>query len=224
VRYVPKMERDPQHRAAHETIDEFHRLWYHSGAWMKNYFLGHQIFQCPFDMQVYHQLVVKLRPRYILQTGISLGGSALFFAAQLDLIQADPSAIFVGIDIALTPEARALKHPRIHLIEGSSTDARTVEAVKALVPDGGGMVSLDSDHTRDHVLAELRIYRDFVADGSFLVVEDTNINNHPVFPEHGPGPREAMESFLGEDPRFIQDHVVWRHHLFTQHGWLKRST
>lgn len=208
------------------VADAFHQLYHHSAetTWRRNTFLGYPIWQCPIDMYTYQEVIARVRPAFVIQTGVAEGGSVLYLACLLDLIGAPPEAVVIGVDVQLTPRARTLAHPRIRLVEGDSTNPQTVELVRSLLPATHGFVSLDSDHTQLHVGRELAAYAEFVAAGGYLVVEDTNLNGHPIQSDFGPGPLEAVDAFLIANKRFIRDDAVWQRNLFSFHqrGWLKR--
>jgi cephalosporin hydroxylase len=157
-----------------------------------------------------------------VQTGVAGGGSLLYFAQLLDLQGADSGAKVIGIDLLLSPEAQLLSHPRIQLLQGNSTDATLVAQVAALLPSGPRLFSLDSDHSAEHVSQELAAYSPYLELGDYLVLEDTNLNGNPVFRNFGPGPQEALATFLSQEPTFRINDKLWKNHLFSFHTWLEK--
>jgi cephalosporin hydroxylase len=130
----------------------------------------------------------------VVEPGTFEGGSALFFASLFDLIG---HGHVVTVDIE-TREGRP-EHERVTYLSGSSTAPEIIEQIQARAVEASRvLIVLDSDHQREHVLAELRAYGDLVTPGSYMIVEDTNVNGHPIAPELDPGPMEAIDVFLGE--------------------------
>jgi cephalosporin hydroxylase len=142
----------------------------------------------------------ELRPDLIVETGTAEGGSAMYLCAICDLL--DHGRI-ISIDIAA---AERPTHPRLEYVTASSIAPETLELVRDAASSAQTvLVILDSDHSRDHVLAELHAYAPIVTSGSYVVVEDTNVNGHPVFAEHGAGPWEAVDAFLAQTSDFTPD-------------------
>jgi cephalosporin hydroxylase len=201
-------------------VSGFHRLFYYSHrTWRHTFWLGAQVLKCPFDLWIYQEILFELRPDMIIESGTGLGASALFLASICDLVG---NGKVITIDVA-SREGRPA-HERITYLVGSSTSEHTAEQVRKLVEDKGRvLVILDSDHEKEHVLQELRIYGEFVSKGSYIIVEDTNINGHPVDPTFGPGPREAVQQFLKENGNFEVDKTREKYYLsFNVGGYLKR--
>lgn len=204
--------------ATTDVRTQFHLLSYYGGALQQTYWLGVPILKSPLDCWVYQEIIQEQKPDLIIETGTDRGGSALFLASMCDLVG---NGRVVSIDIRA---AAGIRHPKVTLLVGDSTSDTVLDAVReARRTAQRCMVILDSDHHATHVERELRAYREFVSVGSYMVVEDTNVNGHPVMPEHGPGPYEAVHSFLAEDPDFEIDKSREKFLLtFFPDGYLKR--
>jgi len=177
--------------------------------------MGRPIIQYPQDIVALQELIWRIKPDVIVETGIAHGGSLVFSASMLELLGGEGQVIGVDIDIRAHNRAALDEHPmrkRIELIEGSAVAPEIVREVHDRV--GGRspvLVILDSNHTHDHVLAELTAYSDLVRKGSYLVVLDTVVEYLPedAFPDRpwGPGnsPGSAVSAFLATNRRFEVD-------------------
>lgn len=208
-------------RRPQRIVDSFHRLYYENGArtWHETRWLGVAVSKCPLDLWIYQELLVELRPDLVIETGTSFGGSALYLASCMDLIG---TGRVLTIDVTEQPNRPA--HDRITYVTGSSTAPEAVARAAVEAKSAGVvMVILDAKHSRDHVLAELRAYSPLVTPSSYILVEDTNLNGHPVFADHGPGPHEAIEAFLAESDSFVRDRQREKFYLtFNPGGYLQR--
>ncbi len=178
----------------------------YSFAWM-----GRPIIQLPEDMVRLQEVIWDLKPDVLVETGVAHGGSLVFYAS---LFEAMNRGRVIGIDIEIRPHNRTAieAHPmkkRIELIEGSSTDPEVVEQVRAQIRPGETvLVVLDSNHTKGHVLDELRAYADMVPVGSYIVATDGIMEQVAGAPRTAPdwtwnNPRQAVHDFVAEDRRFI---------------------
>jgi cephalosporin hydroxylase len=210
------------------VIERFNQLYYAEGraggTWHRTEWLGVTTWKCPLDLWVYQELLHRLRPDLIIETGTAYGGSALYLAG---VCEALGKGQVVSVDI--DPQPGLPSHRRAEFVRGSSTDPGIVAGLAARAAAAETvLVILDADHSAKHVRAELDAYGPLVTPGSYLIVEDTNVNGHPAYPEHGPGPYEAVEAFLAElgpdSPiGFERDPDCEKFHLtFNPGGWLRR--
>lgn len=180
--------------------------------------LGLPIIQFPPDIIAVQELIWRIRPRVVVETGIARGGSLMLSASILELLGGD--GMVIGVDVDIRPHNRRAieRHPlahRVALVEGSSISEPVVEDVRRQAAGREPvMVLLDSMHTHDHVLRELELYSPLVTAGSYMVVFDTVINEMPgdLFPDRpwGPNnnPRTAVDAFLATNARFQVDHSL----------------
>jgi len=201
--------------------------------------MGRPIIQYPQDIVAMQELIWNVQPDLIIETGIAHGGSLVFSAAMLELNAAcgGPSnAKVLGIDIDIRPHNKSAieAHPmakRIQMLQGSSIAPEIIDNVKSIASDYKRiLVSLDSNHTHDHALAELVAYAPLTSIGSYCVVFDTIIEDLPgeMYPDRpwGPGnnPKTAVWEYLKAHPEFVIDKSFQNKLLITvaPDGYLKR--
>lgn len=201
--------------------------------------MGVPILQVPQDLQALHEIIWRIKPELIIETGVALGGSLLFSASMLRLLGELDKIVYgivVGVEINLLPEAiKNLKESNlwkmIHLIEGSSIEKYTFKEVKSFAEIANRViVCLDSNHTHEHVLKELRLYSTLVSVGSYIIVNDTGIENLPknYYKNRswgkGNNPMTAVDEFLKENDNFEIDYEIQNKLIITGHpkGYLRR--
>ncbi len=223
-RVKSRLEAEKQPR---RVLESFHKIYYENPwrTWFRTNWLGVPVFKCPLDLWVYQEIVHERSPDVIVETGTAFGGSALYLATVLDTIG---KGGVTSIDIAESFDGKPRpQHERITYLKGSSTNPEILKKVRQMIPeDGEVLVILDSDHSAPHVLAELKAYAPLIRPGGYLVVEDTNINGHPVLPEHGPGPMEALKEFFQslESEGFQHDSSREKYYLtFNPMGYLQKN-
>ena len=199
--------------------------------------MGRPIIKFPSDMIVQQEIMWKLKPDLIIETGIAHGGSIIFSASMIEMMGIDGEVVGVDIDIRKHNKRLIKSHPmfnRITMYEGSSVDPKILEKVKEHTKNKKCvMVILDSNHTHEHVLKELMLYTPLVTVGSYCILPDTFIeffpsgysSNHNKRPwDVGNNPYTAMKAFLKEKNNFSIDQDLSNKAVITEtiDGYLKR--
>jgi cephalosporin hydroxylase len=204
-----------------EAFEQISHQWLKVG-WNQKYpytfsWMGRPIIQLPEDMIRVQEVVYRVKPDVIIETGVAHGGSLIFYAS---LFKAMGKGRVIGVDIEIRPhnrkaiEAHELA-PFITLIEGSSIEKSVVSKVKSFVKPGETvLVILDSNHTRQHVLAELEAYHDLVSSGSYIVATDGSMKDLYDVPRGKPewkqdNPTAAALEFVKKHPEFVIEQPAW---------------
>lgn len=205
-------------KAAFELISQ---QWLLVG-WNEKYpytfsWLGRPIIQLPEDMIRAQEVIYRVKPDVIVETGIAHGGSLIFYAS---LFNAIGKGRVIGVDIEIRPHNRQAIEahelfPFITLIEGSSTDPQIVDHVKSLIGEGETvLVFLDSNHTKEHVAKELESYCDLVTPNSYIVATDGSMKDLSHVPRGNPAwiednPTAAAAEFAARHKDFILEVPTW---------------
>jgi cephalosporin hydroxylase len=175
--------------------------------------MGRPIIQFPQDMMAMQEILWAVKPDLVIEAGVAHGGSILYYASLLELI-GHGEVLGIDIDIRAHNRDAIESHPmagRVQLLEGSSIDPTVISAVHEIAKGRRVVVVLDSNHTHEHVLAELEAYAPLVCEGGYCVVMDTIVEHMPksLSPDRpwGPGdnPMTAVRAFLTSHDEFVVD-------------------
>lgn len=236
--FKQERSRDVQRMSQDEDLKRKSLDWMvHSDQYKYTYnfaWLGRPIIKFPNDIVVMQEIIWEVKPELIIETGIAHGGSIIFSASMLELIGGTGQVVAVDIDIRKHNRLEIEKHPmckRITMLEGSSVSEEILTKIRRIAKGRNKiMVFLDSLHTHEHVLQELKLYSPFVSVGSYLVLPDTFIEHFPKGYysnrpwDVGNNPMTAMREFLKTNDNFIIDKSKADKLLITEafDGYLKR--
>jgi cephalosporin hydroxylase len=226
-------------KSLQESWKEF-LLQINKAKYAYNFFwLGVPILQAPQDLQALQEIIWESKPNLIIETGIAWGGSLIFSASMLAILEVcgaieNGEVIGIDIDIRSHNKEAILAHPlskKITMFEGSSIDDKIIKKVREFAKNKERvMVCLDSNHTHEHVLAELRAYAPLVNVGGYCMVGDTGVEDLPEGTTNdrpwgkGSNPKTAVWEFLKENNDFVIDKTIDSKLIITgsPDGYLKR--
>ena len=213
----------PNNEPLQQAWQSFHKELVKAKYAYNFFWLGVPILQTPQDLQALQELIWEVKPNLIIETGIAMGGSLIFSASMLAILEVcgeieDGKVLGIDIEIKKHNKKAILKHPiskKITMFEGSSTNTKTIAQVRRFAKDKERiLVCLDSNHTHEHVLAELRAYAPLVSVGSYCIVGDTGIEDLPDGTtsgrpwRKGNNPKTAVWEYLKENSNFKVDKAI----------------
>ena len=198
---------------------EFTDAYWRSLRWQSSTWLGHTIGRPPTDLFAYQEILSQVRPDWILETGTGNGGRALYLASICELLG---RGRVISIDTKTSSKRPA--HPRITYLTGMAFDDAVLERIRELTGGTTNALAILGTHSRRlRMMTEFEAFKPFIAIGSYIIVEDTILNGHPVYPTFGPGPHEAAKQLLGRHHDFVADTTVEKQVLtFNPAGYLRR--
>jgi cephalosporin hydroxylase len=189
--------------------------------WTGTTWLGRMIATPPTDLIAYQEILWRVRPDWVIEIGTGDGARALFLASMCELLG---HGTVLSIDAA--PPPADVMHPRLQFHCGVAQETATLDAVRALTGDPGAahaLVVLGATADRATTFAQFEAYSPFVPVGSYVVVADTIVNGHPVWPAFGAGPAEAVKQLLARHGEFVADPLLEKYSLtFNPGGFLRR--
>lgn len=211
-----------------EIVEQFYKVYFKEDR-LRTTFLGIASLQYPADNWMMQEIITEVKPDFIVETGTNAGGTALFYATILEMLNGKGRILTVDVQ---EHDPRVLKLPvwkeRVEFLRGSSVSSEVFGNINNKVRGYKVLVTLDSLHTKDHVLKELGLYSQLVSLNSYLVVQDTQLMGHPIplslYSHEGKeGPFEAVQEFLANNDKFVIDHSRERFLLTANpSGFLKR--
>lgn len=202
--------------------DAYLAEWYGAKKYHAPKLHGLTVAKPPDDLWRYLEIIEATKPDVIIECGTFHGGSAAWFSACQRIAGIMPNVVTIDVTNTDTYDPWL----GVTALKGSSVDHAVFVEVKARTAGAQRvMVSLDSDHSATHVYAELDTWYSLVTPGCYLVVEDTCVNGHPLLPEFGAGPTEALAAWLPLHPEFEADRDIEERHGITlmPGGWLRRA-
>lgn len=238
VEYYRQVKINIKKQGQNESLKKLSVKWRSEASKSKyvyNYeWMGMPVIALPQDIMAMQEIIYKINPDLIIETGVARGGSSVFYASMMKLLGGTGKVISIDIDIRPHNYVKIANHPLssyIQLIEGSSVDPKVYTKVLGLSKSKKRiMVFLDSNHTHKHVLQELKYYAPMVTKGSYCVVMDTSIEDEPEsnFPNRpwgkGNNPRTAVWEYLKINKHFTIDYEIQNKLLITSapDGFLKK--